>query len=102
MSEYRNMGAPIHRDDGSVVDSGETFQPTDHELATREYKLEAVGEPEPEPEPDPLAGVNFASDAARELAEEEDLDASDFDGHLGTGAGHAFKKADVSDLLEGD
>lgn len=102
MTEYRNTGAPIHREDGGVVESGETFEPTDHERRTRAHKLEPVGEPDPEPKPDPLAGIDFASDAARALAEEEGLESDDFDGHLGTGQGHAFVKSDVEQVVEAD
>lgn len=85
-----------------MVESGETFEPTDRERRTRAHKLEPVGEPEPDPEPDPLAGIDFASDAARELAEEEGLEAADFDDHLGTGQGHAFVKSDVEQVAEAD
>jgi len=46
-----------------------------------------------------LTGVDFASDAAYEVAVAEDLDASDFAGKKGSGQGGAHNKADVEAIV---
>lgn len=39
--KYENMGAPHHRPDGSIVDTGQVFEPTERELLTwgRKFRL---------------------------------------------------------------
>lgn len=43
---YRNVGAPFGREDGTRVERGEVFVPTEIELIRRAYKLEKIGERE--------------------------------------------------------
>lgn len=43
---YWNRGAPIPRLDGSMVESGAVFEPTDYELRTCRHKIERVPEVE--------------------------------------------------------
>jgi len=48
MSYYRNIGAPHHRSDGSIVPPGSVFEPSPLEIRQLEYKLVYVGDtPDP-------------------------------------------------------
>lgn len=98
MARYVNTGPRFPRDDGSIWDREETGDPTPRELAMFGYHLELAEGEEPEP-PDPLEGVVFGSPDAETLARDEELAASDFDGRLGTGQGHAFLVADVRAVM---
>lgn len=98
---HRNTGAPFTREDGTTWETGAVHEATAREIATRAYKLESVGEQDDPPEPGPLDGIEFGSGEAEELAAEQKLTAADFDGRLGTGEGHAFLKADVEAIIEG-
>lgn len=48
---YRNRGAPWLRADGTRVQRGDEFVPTEEELLRRSYKLEYVGPAPEDPEP---------------------------------------------------
>jgi hypothetical protein len=44
---YRNVGAPFWREDGTKIDRGAVFEPTDDELLRLAYKLQPFS-PEPQ------------------------------------------------------
>lgn len=107
--KWRNAGAPFTTEDGRVVGTGDVFEAPalSRTVRMRRKKLhpvaprtpETVGEAPDDPEAR-FPGVDFASDVAYELARDEGLAASDFEGREGTGQEGAFKKADVTELLE--
>ena len=98
---YRYTGGQHHRADGSVVEQGETMEPTDHELET----IGERGHLEPVSEFGRSTGADIGlralpmTDAALEVALDEGLEESDFEGVEPEGANGQYLKSQVEDLL---
>lgn len=97
---YRYTGGEHTRADGSKVEQGGVFEPTERE----QEKIGDLLEPVSTSAPVQGADIGLRSlpmtPAAMELALEEGLDASDFDGVEPEGVDGEYLKGQVSDLLE--
>ena len=104
---WRNTGAPFTRTNGDRVGRGDVFEAstTSKDVRMRRKKLEPVAPSTPRTAGGrhiQFAGVDFGSDAAYELARDEDLSWRDFRGKTGSGVDGAFLVSDVRGIINGD